>query len=733
MKWIFPKFLKKPIKDDRRQYIRLKTGFPVDIKLIDKITGAPITETIPCFTKDVSKGGIQLTLTSPSKKLLDNLNSPNTKISIALSPFAKKTIIAFGVIAWHKIQKQGSVPKLNIGIAYVDIIKEEQEKIYKYAKFNRRKPYEIAFVMILLFLYASFASYNYYNSLFINNKLQQQIKNIISYKNMLADKVSDLANTKQKLNKELRHYKNTTSTLKNEINKITGKLADEQTESFIQNLKEENITLKETILNLRQEQDYIKQQLKLVEDKKLYLQIKGSEFVPNISLNKQIDIITLNNQNVLIGTIEKELKDKIALTTFDETKTDIKLADIKNINTLLLVDSSMLQEQLFSQEKKSDTKIASIKENKLEFLKKLSYDSFLYFINEKNEKTGLIKDTSAENSPASISACGFALAAYCIAEKNGWASFEESYNMCLKLLQTFDQKLKNEHGFFYHFVDPETGERAWNSEASTIDTAIFISGALLAGEYFKKTEVEKLANKLYGQIDWNWMTNNTSLLSMGFKPESDFLPYYWNTFNEGILAYILGIGSKTHPLPASSWTELKRLKSNTESLFVYQYPQIWVNFKNIKDNDYWQNAVDATYANRQFCIDNKDKFKTYSETSWGLTASIGPEGYKAYGANPEHNIHDGTVAPSAVAGSVPFAPEICIPTLQYMYQTYGSKLYGFYGFKDAYNIDKNWFADKYVGINQGISVLMIENYINGFVWNYFMELPAVKNWEKIVL
>lgn len=371
-----------------------------------------------------------------------------------------------------------------------------------------------------------------------------------------------------------------------------------------------------------------------------------------------------------------------------------------------------------------------------DFLDKVAKDTFNYFWEFYNKDSGLISDSSRPGAPCSIAAVGFGLTAYCIAAENGWASKNEIYLRILKTLSTFLNKVEGEKGFFYHFVDMETGERVWNCEVSSIDTALFLAGALTAGEYFKGTEIERLANKLYSRVDWRWMLNNKNVLCMGWKPEEGFLPYYWDHYSELIILYALAIGSPTKPIPRECWFAWKRNKTYTNgdkfvscptgSLFVYQYSHAWIDFRGKVDQydgtDYWENSVKATLANKKFCERRKSKYKTYNEGFWGLSACIGPDGYKGYGTA----FHDGTVAPSSVAGSIPFLPSLCISTLRLMYEKYKDRIYTRYGFVNGFNLDREWFADECLGIDQGITLLMIENYKSGFVWKYFMNHPAIK-------
>jgi len=298
----------------------------------------------------------------------------------------------------------------------------------------------------------------------------------------------------------------------------------------------------------------------------------------------------------------------------------------------------------------------------------------------------------------------------------------------------------NEHGFFYHFVDMRTGQRVWNSEASSIDTALFLAGALFAGEYFKGTEVEEIAHALYERVEWPWMLNNKKVICMGWKPEGGFLWYYWDSYSEAMILYALAIGSPTHPIeteywfewnrPVDSYKDYKVIYCSTGSIFTYQYSHAWIDFRSLYEDDinYYNNSVNAVKANREFCIDNSSAYKTYGEDSWGLSACLGPDGYKGYGAKPGTAFHDGTIPPYGMAGSLPLDPIASLTGLKRLYATHKDFLYGKYGFKDAFNIDKNWWAEEYLGIDVGITVVMIENYRSGLVWNKFMGLPAIKNW-----
>lgn len=374
------------------------------------------------------------------------------------------------------------------------------------------------------------------------------------------------------------------------------------------------------------------------------------------------------------------------------------------------------------------------------FLSKVETDAFRFFRDKTNIDNGLVPDSSRVGAPASIAAVGFGLTALCIGVENKWITKNEAYLLAHTTLKAFRDSIPHQRGFYYHFLDMKSGRRMWNCELSSVDTALFLAGALTAGEYFKGTEVEKMANEIYDRVDWPWMLNGKKFICMGWKPESGFLPYYWDSYSELMLIYALAIGSRTHPIAKSywdSWTRPRGKYGNNEfvycgtgSLFVYQYSHAWIDFRSMRDKytDYWANSVKATLVNRQFCVDNMRKFMDFGPNMWGLTACIGPYGYKGYGGGPGRTECDGTLAPSAAAGSMPFIPGYCTAVLKNMHEKYGDKVYGEYGFKNAFNPTLDWFAKEYLAIDTGITLIMIENSRSGFVWKYFMRHPAIQKW-----
>lgn len=393
----------------------------------------------------------------------------------------------------------------------------------------------------------------------------------------------------------------------------------------------------------------------------------------------------------------------------------------------------------------------SIEENA--FLDKVQQQTFRYFSDCMNPANGLVMDKALNlpaeitqvdfaYSPATIAGVGFALTVIPVGVERGWITNAKALEITRTTLKFFLNKMVHKHGFFYHFVDMKTGKRAMNCEISSIDTAIFIAGALFAAQYFADPATHRLALQLYSRINWVWMCNGNKFVSMGWTPEKGFIPAAWDHYSEGLLLYILAMGSPTHPVPPESWN-FQRIRGKYKDftylinppLFTHQFPQVWLDLRNKRDNfaDYFENSRQATLANHQFCQDMRPSFKTFSETRWGLTACIGPNEYQAYGAPPNPAIVDGTVAPAAAACSIVFTPDLSMAALREFYENKNltsqleSPLIGRFGLSDSFNLDRKFVASESFAINQGPMLLMIENARSEFVWKTFMKIPWVVN------
>ena len=368
--------------------------------------------------------------------------------------------------------------------------------------------------------------------------------------------------------------------------------------------------------------------------------------------------------------------------------------------------------------------------------------SYRFFIKEANTDLksrgyGLIKDKDMyADHIASIASVGYGLAALVIGVNRKWISYEKAYKRADKTLDTFLNYVEGKNGFYYHFVNIQTGKREWNCEISIIDTAIFICGAILVGEYFKGS-VKQKAEELYKRINWKWYQNKeNNYFYMGYKPETGFWGN-WDMYAEQLMLYVLGVSSPTYSIPKTMYDDMNKEKCTYEgiediiytycgTLFTYQFSHAWIDFRGKKDEkgiDWFENSIKATLANRIYCIKNKDRFKTFGENSWGLTACVGPNGYSGgYGAMPAladvDTQNDGTVTPCGVAGSIVFTPELSIKALENFYNHY-PKLWGKYGFIDGYNLeDGEWYSKEVIGIDKGISMMMIENYLSQLPWKY---------------
>jgi hypothetical protein len=384
-----------------------------------------------------------------------------------------------------------------------------------------------------------------------------------------------------------------------------------------------------------------------------------------------------------------------------------------------------------------------------------------------------VRDSTRSGSPSSITAVGLALTVYPVGVERGFLSRKEAIQRTLTTLRFFWNSPQGEEpdatgykGFFYHFLDMESGRRAWRCELSTIDTAFLLAGGLAAAAYFDRTtpeerEIRGLADALYRRADWCWAENGEAAVAHGWKPESGFLRYRWQGYNEALLLYVLGLASPTHPLSRESyeawretyrWGKLYGLEFlYAGPLFIHQLSHVWIDFRGIQDEfmrakciDYFENSRRATYAHREYAIRNPKKFRGYNRDCWGITASDGPgpavrringvvrRFYDFQARGIPWGPDDGTIAPWAAIASLPFAPEIVLPAIDH-FQEFYPEMTSKYGFKCSFNptfsdrgrARTGWISKGYYGIEQGPIVLMIENYLSGFVWRLMRGCPYI--------
>ncbi|HZV91983.1 MAG TPA: glucoamylase family protein [Caldimonas sp.] len=399
-------------------------------------------------------------------------------------------------------------------------------------------------------------------------------------------------------------------------------------------------------------------------------------------------------------------------------------------------------------------------------LRRLQRNSFDYFVHEVNDDNGLVLDKTAENWPASIAAIGMALTVYAVGAERKFMSRERAVSRTLTTLRFLASLEQSEatdasgyKGFFYHFLDMSSGRRAWNCELSSIDTALLMAGVLTAASYFDGTgtdeaEIRTLARTLYERVDWTWMLAGQPTICHGWKPEQGFLTYHWEGYDEALVLYLLALGSPSHPIGSDSyaawcstyeWKEVYGFEFlYAGPLFIHQMSHIWCDFRGIRDEfmrahdcDYFENSRRATFVQQQYAIRNPLGFKHVNDLCWGITASDGPGNqakkvdgvervffdYIARGApfGPD----DGTLAPWAVAASLPFAPEIVAPTISNLMALH-VEVPNPYGFKASFNPSFHdgeskgkvgWVSRYHFGINEGPTVLMIENERSGLVWS----------------
>ena len=350
------------------------------------------------------------------------------------------------------------------------------------------------------------------------------------------------------------------------------------------------------------------------------------------------------------------------------------------------------------------------------------------------------------NNVASSAATGFGLTALCIGANHGWIPKDQARLRVVTAVRYLWAHAFHDHGWFYHFVDATTGQRRMSSEISSVDTAFLLAGVLTAQGYFSgDREIGTLARQIFERVDFVWMLDGNPLfLSHGVRPGSGFINFRWTAYSEASILYLLAIGSLRHSIPADSWYAWLRPQVRYENwkfisggpLFTHQYSHAWVDFRHQKDGDpsfvdYFENSQIATYAHRDFCISLQTKYGDYGPNMWGITVSDSPTGYMNWGGITTPGQINGTLVPCAAAGSLMFAPEICLPVLREMHTVYGDKIYQRYGFTDAFNPNwedrKLWVNQDVIGIDVGITLLSIENLLTGNVWRWFMRNQYVQS------
>jgi hypothetical protein len=404
---------------------------------------------------------------------------------------------------------------------------------------------------------------------------------------------------------------------------------------------------------------------------------------------------------------------------------------------------------------------------------RLQKSAFSYFLRHTNRENGLVADTSIKGSHCSIAAVGFALSSYPVAIEHGWIGRQEAAEIILTTLNFFansdqgeERHASGHRGFYYHFLDMKTGNRAWNSELSLIDTALLFMGVLTVGEYFAgddpdDVEIRELSKILYERADWRWALNKGDTLSMGWKPGGGFLRWRYQGYDEAHLLYAMAMASPTHPIPAKSydafastytWMTVKdKPFLYAGPLFIHLFSHAWIDFRDIRDkymaeknSDYFLNTQIAIDAQRDYADRNPGHFSGYGRDVWGLTACDGPNptggrhsrpgrrkvlGYAARGApfGPD----DGTIAPWAPLACLPFDRKAALSGTRQLMADYpkilldGCFVGGFNPSVEGKG-PEGWVDDRSVAIDQGLLVMMIENERSGLLWKLLRQSPIIR-------
>ncbi|MBX3256812.1 MAG: beta-glucosidase [Chitinophagaceae bacterium] len=347
---------------------------------------------------------------------------------------------------------------------------------------------------------------------------------------------------------------------------------------------------------------------------------------------------------------------------------------------------------------------------------------------------------------------GFGIMSIIVAADRQWITRDTAARFLLKMAR-FLSKADSYHGVFPHWLNGATGKTIPFSRkddgADLVESSFLFQGLLCARQYFNssdkiETELRNRINWLWNDIEWNWFTRDgQDVLYWHWSPNNGWaMNFPLRGFNECLITYVLAASAERYPVPASvyhrGWVQSDFFKNGKQfyghtlplgfdyggPLFFSHYSFLGLNPKGLKDRyaDYWQQNVNHTLINHDHCVDNPKKFKGYSDSCWGLTASDTYNGYDAHSPTNDH----GTITPTAALSAFPYTPEYSMKALKHFYYDLGDKIWSEYGFTDAFNETQNWYAKSHLAIDQGPIVVMIENYRSGLLWNLFMSCPEVQ-------
>jgi hypothetical protein len=406
-------------------------------------------------------------------------------------------------------------------------------------------------------------------------------------------------------------------------------------------------------------------------------------------------------------------------------------------------------------------------------LDSIQHKTFLFFLNESHPEKGIVKDRAADWAPASIASTGFGIPSFAIGAERNWITRKQAAEITLNILNFFansvqstDTNATGYKGFYYHFLRMNSGTREWKCELSSIDTGILMMGILFARNYYnldnaEEKQIRELSAMLLGRMDWSFMqmsakAKHPNCISMAWTPEKGLLNHGWSGYNEGLFLYVLaaGTGMKEVEKSYDSWLSTYEWQTPYKGLshvafpplFGHQFSQAFIDYRGLADKymkekgiDYFENSRRATYVQREYAQQNPKGWVGYDSLCWGFTASDGPggqynfgdkkfEGYAGRGSSGRDNTiaEDGTIAPYGPMSSLPFAPEIVLPTIKSMNAKYSKELWGKYGYYDSFNPTAKWVNNDFIGIDEGPMLIMIENFRTGMVWEYVMKDPIIQ-------
>lgn len=381
--------------------------------------------------------------------------------------------------------------------------------------------------------------------------------------------------------------------------------------------------------------------------------------------------------------------------------------------------------------------------------------SFRFFWDYGHPVSGLARERTGgvSNDVVATGASGFGLMNIVVAVRRGFVSRADAAARVLTMLR-FLSEADRFHGAWPHWLDGRTGRVIPFSKeddgGDLVETAFLVQGLLTARRYFTggdpvETEIRGLATRLWEEVEWDWYGRGgeTGRLTWHWSPNRGWqINHQIGGFNECLVVYVLAVASPTHPVPPDfyrrGWAGPGYARERTfygqrqwvgpdlgGPLFFTHYSFLGLDPRGWHDGfcNYFENNRGITLMHRAYCAENPGHNKDYSELVWGLTASDNPWGYAAQAPRSGDN---GTITPTAALSSMPYAPEAVTPTLLHFYRAYGPRLWGEFGFRDAFNPQVDWYADSYIGIDQGPIAVMIENHRSQLCWDLFMSNPEIE-------